>query len=127
MSEQLSFSLRSGRQLDGTLRMDAGFPISWKALDRKARRMTAALVGQGANLREGFGLRRYAEDAALLEVLRSRMAGKQLKQAARRAGKRLRGQAAVLMAASSEGRRLHVLVDRVEERLAAREAVTLCG
>jgi hypothetical protein len=129
VGKQLAFDLRISRHEDGTLRMDAGFPIDWKALDRRARRRMAALVmqGQASVLHDGFSVRRYADDAALLETLRSRMAGKQLKQAARKTGKRLPVKAAVLMAVSPEGRKLHALVDRIEERVATREAVALCG
>jgi len=121
-------NLRSGRGLDGVLRFDARFAINWRRLARRTRQMLGAVIAQAADsrLREGFALRRYAEDAALLEVLRSHLAGKDLKRAARNSG-RMPVKAVVVFAASREGRRLHALVDRVEERLAAREAETLCG
>ncbi len=125
MTEQLTFALRPAR--GSALRFDAAFAIDWRRVDRRARRVLASVATQPAIVRDGFALRRYAEDAALLEALRAQLAGKPLKQAARKTGKRMPVKAVVMFAASRQGRKLHALVDQVEERLAAREAITLCG
>lgn len=127
MAEQLTFDLRPGRSGD-VLRFDVAFAVAWRKVERRARQVLRGVMSQAVapGMRDGFALRRYAEDAALLEALRAQLAGKRLKQAARHSG-RMPVKAVVLFAASREGRKLHALVDRVEERLAAREAVTLCG
>ena len=126
MNEQLQLDLRSARR--EALRFDAAFAFDWRKLNRRARRLVTAIApASPEGIRAGFALRRYAEDAALLEALRAQLAGKPLKQAARKAGRRLPVKAVVVFAASRQGRRLHALVDQVEERLAAREAETLCG
>lgn len=129
MAEQMSLNLKPARQAGDVLRFDAVLPVNSRAIDHRARGVLEQLVKSGTPdvLRDGFAVRRYAENAALVEALRSQLAGKRLKQAARKTGKRLPVKAAVLFAITPEGRRLHALVDQVEERLLAQEAVTLCG
>lgn len=123
----MDLQLRRGRWTDG-LRFDAGVPINWKAVNRRAHRLAAVIAAQSADgPRQGFALRRYTEDAALLEALRCRRAGKHLKRAVRGTGSRLKLSAAVMMAVTPEGRRLHAAAEQLEQRVAAREAIALCG
>ena len=127
MAEQLSLDLHVARP-SNVLRLEASFSIDWQAVNRRAVRLAAAIAGERTDgARDGFALRRYADDAALLEVFRSRLRGKHLKRAARKEGRRLPVSGALLYAMQPEGRRLHALVDALEERLAQREALTLCG
>ena len=77
-------------------------------------------------VRAGFALRDRAERTALVEALRGQLAGKTIKRAARGNG-RMPVKAAVLLATSRRGRRLHRLVDRIERQISAREATALCG
>lgn len=123
MADQLSLSLRAARVPGDPLRFDSTCAINWRRVDRRAHRVVASLASQ---VEPTFALRRYAEDAALLEALRGELAGKRIKQAKRHTG-RMKVKAAVLFAISPQGRKLHALVDQMEERVMAREAVTLCG
>lgn len=127
MSEQLTLDLRVARP-SNVLRLEAGFALDWRAINRQAGDLAADIVaGCRDGARDGFAIRRYAEDAAMLAVLRTRLTGKHLKRAARMEGRRLPVSGAVLYALQPEGRRLHALVDALEGRLMAREAETLCG
>ena len=120
---QLPLNLRPARVPGDPLRFDSACAINWRKVNRRARRVVASLASEVAPT---FALRRYAEDAALLEALRGELAGKRIKQQHRHGG-RMKVKAAVLFAISPEGRKLHALVNRIEERVMAREAVTLCG
>lgn len=127
MAKQLNLQLR--RQ-SGVSAFDIGSPINWLAVHRRARRIAATIARQtydlsrNGGLRDGFAIRTYAGEAALLERVRALRAGKRVK---RTPGDRLRVPPSVLMATTPEGRRLHALIAQLEERVAAREAVTLCG
>ncbi len=124
MTTQRTLDLRSARVSGDPLRFDTHCVLNPRKLERRARRVVAALALQ--TVAPTFELRRYAEDAALLEALRAQLAGKRIKQKHRHEG-RMPVKAAVLFAISPEGRKLHALVDQMEERVLAREAVTLCG
>jgi hypothetical protein len=125
---QLPLNLRSARVPGDPLRFDSAYAINWRRVDRRARRVMGDIVSQteSGGLRDGFALRRYADDAALLEALRAQLAGKRIKQQHRHEG-RMPVKAAVLFAISPEGRKLHALVDAMEAKVQAQEAVTLCG
>lgn len=127
MAEQLQLQLRGLRGPAEPLRIAASAvaPINWRRVSRRARVMFAATACRPGAMRNGFGLRAYAEDAALLEALRSQLAGKTLKRAERGRG-RMPVKAAVLLATSRRGRRLHALVDSFEKRV-TQEATALCG
>lgn len=124
MTTQRTLDLRPARVPGDPLRFATGVALNPRKLERRARHVVAALASQ--EIAPSFDLRRYAEDAALLEALRAQLSGKRIKQAARHTG-RMRVKAPVLFAISREGRKLHALVNQMEERLMAREAVTLCG
>ena len=127
MANQLRFDLRSASAPDA-IRIPRGCSIPWRKVERRARKLVREVIGlrAQADLSDGFAVRGYARDAALLETLRRQLAGKRLKQAARHSG-RMPVQSPVLFALSPEGRQLHALVDRIEERIAKQEALILCG
>lgn len=103
-------------------------PIDWRAVDRRARRTAAAIAMQcSSGVREGFAIRRYAEDVTLLDTLRRVRSGKHLKRAVRNTGQRLSLPPAALVAMTAGGRRLQRLISRLEDRVQARETATLCG
>jgi hypothetical protein len=103
-------------------------PIDWKALDRRARRTALAIAAQcSSGVREGFAIRRYAEDVTLLGELRRISRGKYLKRAVRNTGRRLSIPSAALVAMMPGGGRLNRFISRVEARVLSREASILCG
>lgn len=123
MAKQLNLQLRPQR---GVSSFDVGSPINWLAVHRRARRIAAAIAVQASStlrggLRDGFAIRTYAGEAALLERIRAMRTGK---RTLHRTGKI---PPSVLIAATPAGRRLHAVVMKLEERVAAREAATLCG
>lgn len=121
MAEQLNLRLTRGADRS----FDAGCPINWLAIHRRARRIARSIALQGEDrLRNGFAIRAYAGDAALLERLRALRQGKQ--KACRQKG-RLRIPPSVLFAVTPAGRRLNAVEARLEQRVAAREAAALCG
>lgn len=123
MAKQLAFELRPG-----ALRFDAGSPIDWRALNRQAARIASSIAAQcRTGARDGFAIRRYANDVTLLNALRRLRAGKHLKREARRNKTRLQVPASVLAMATPAGQKLLHLIDQLEERVSAQEAVTLCG
>jgi hypothetical protein len=129
VAEQLHLHLKPARHGKEPLRLALNVSaINWRYVARRSRSIFGAIANHSADesLRDGFAQRQYADDAALLEVLRAQLCGPRLKRAARGTG-RMPVKAAVLFAASRRGRRLHVLVDRMEKRLATREALALCG
>lgn len=102
MAKQLGFAFGGG----------ALQPINWRALDRRARRVAASIAAQcSSGVREGFEIRRYADEVMLLSTLRRMRAGRR----------------AVRIAVTSAGRSLERRIERLEERVMEREGSTLCG
>lgn len=127
MADQLRLALCSASASENMC-IPRGCAVRWRAIDLRAGDIVREVIGHRAqpDLSDGFAVRGYARDAALLESLRRQLAGKALKRAARHSG-RMPVQSPVLFALSPEGRRLHALVDRIEERIARQEAIVLCG
>lgn len=100
-----------------------------RAVRRHARKMLGGwLRDRSAGV--GFAALAYFTDVALLDEMRERYREilRDCKRAARAEGASLRaGRAAVQLAASPEGRRVHRAIEEVTERVQTWEQNVLCG
>jgi len=93
--------------------------VSWRAVERETRRRLATYGRRGSRLSLELG--GLAAEAALLDQVR-----RKARAAARRPDGRKNAQGFVAYVCTSEGHKVHAVIDRLSERLASREAA-LCG
>lgn len=106
---------------------NSGLPVRPLAVKREANRLVRQWASAGcASI--GWAHRQYLVELATLQELRVqyRAAVRECKRTARQQGARLRGKAAVLFAATPEGRRAHRRIDEMSERIQS-EKHALCG
>lgn len=105
------------------LDFNRGLPVPVNVL--AVRRAVCRNLRQFPNAaaRQGFVLREHLEEIALIEQIRQgcREQARELKRRARSEGRRMKGRATITYACTSEGRRAQRWIERLCERVGARE------
>lgn len=106
------------------LAFDRGLPVAVSplAVKRAVCRHLRAFDNEAA--RAGFELRKHLEEVAMLEQVRQacREQARELKRHARQQGRRMKGRATIAFATSTKGRRAQRWIERLSERIVARES-----
>lgn len=105
------------------LTFDRGLPVPVNALALRRDVCRRLRMFPDAAARFGFQLREHVEEVALLEHVRQAIKEqtRELKRRAQREGRRMKGRATITYACTTEGRRAQRWIERLSERIGARE------